>query len=220
MEKELEVIEINKNLMINKLQKLRELNELLQFGAITESEFEQLKKDVLENNEKTTIFNDTKTNKPRIILESFIDNNGSKITPPNLEFLDINNISKDEINLIKPFIKQKQIYNPSLMTEDELKLSKKLFSIQEIAEFHSERDGYNFGFLSIASMLGAVFTLFLITMSPCLAVFGGLTFFLESIFTAFLVLSKANATKLDKTTCTIAIVIDAVSLIIFMNNDF
>jgi hypothetical protein len=206
--------------MINKLQKLRELNELLQSGAISESEFEQLKKDVLNGNDNIDISNKTESNKPRIILESFTDINGSLISPPNIEFLDIDSISKEEINLFKPFIKQKQIYNPSLMTEDELKLSKKLFSIQEIAEFHSEREGYNFGFLSIASMLGAIFTLFLITMSPCLAVFGGLTFFLESIFTALIVLSKANATKLDKTTCTIAIVIDAVSLIIFMNNDF
>ena len=202
--------------MINKLKKLRELNELLQSGTITESEFEQLKKDVLENNEDKIIINETNSNKPRIILESFIDLNGSKISPPNIEFLDIESINKEEINLLKPFIKQKQIYNPSSMTEDELKISKKIFSSQEISELYSERDGYNHGFISITSLLCSIGSLFLITISPCFAVLLGGTLLLSSISAAITVLNRVDATKLDKSTCTIALVVDIAAIVIFV----
>jgi hypothetical protein len=210
--------------MGNKIDKLNDLGELYKSGALTNDEFESLKKEILieENSsnyntppEIKLFVNEEKLGKEKISLKSFIDNDDSRISPPNVEYLNLKDIPNDALKLLKPFVRSKQIYAPSEMTEDEIKICNKIFSVQEIAEMNSERPGFNYALISISSVLSAGFSLFLTIISPCLLFFSG-TILVSSIGFSFFILSRADATKNDKIVSFIALALNVVTVILII----
>ncbi|WP_395051162.1 SHOCT domain-containing protein [Flavobacterium sp.] len=207
--------------MANKIDKLNELGELYKSGAITNDEFESLKTEILNgsnisNDEQSvtkSLAIEEKIGKEKISLKSFIDNDNSKINPPNVEYLNLKDIPNNELKLLKPFVRSKQIYAPSEMTEDEIKICNKIFSVQEIAEMNSERSGFNYALMSISSALSAGFSLFLTNISPCLLIFSS-TLLVSSICFSIFILSRVDATKLDKTVSYLALALDVISIIL------
>ncbi len=209
--------------MENKIEKLNELGELYKSGAITIEEFESLKAEILsgsmiisenESESKSSTIK-KKVDEEKISLKSFTDNQGNIINPPNLEYLNLKDVTDKELELLKPFVRSKQIYAPFEMTEDEMKICNKFFSIQEIAEMNSERPGFNHAFISIVSVLGAAFSLFITSHSPCLLIFGS-SILIGSIFFSFFTLTRADATKLDKGVSYIALIINIITIFLII----
>lgn len=209
--------------MANKIDKLNELHELFKSGAISQQEFDELKSEIL-NSEKATfnsVINETKTpiqknvNKEKVSLKSFADNEGNRIQPPDIQYLNLKDLSDKEIKILKPFIKQKQIHSPSEMTSDEISIGNKIFSTLEIAEMNSERPGFNYAFMSILSVLCGAGAIYAITISPCFIYLGAGTGGLATLFISFFVFNKADSTKLDKIFCGIAIIEIIIAVIMF-----
>ena len=211
--------------MANRLVKLNELHELLKSGAISQQEFEALKSEIINNENEALNFpiQETKTteqenvNKEKISLKSFTDNDGIEIKAPNIQYVNFKDLSNEEIKLLKPFIREKQIYSPSEMTEDEINLGNKIFTRAEIDEMNSERSGFNHPWSSILSVLCAGISLGVVMISPCLIfVVGGSSFLCGLIF-AITVLNKIDATKLDRIFASIGLILSVISVIIFIN---
>lgn len=210
--------------MANKLDKLKELGGLLKSGAITQEEFNKLKKEILEstdNSENEIISIKQKenkienSNKKKVQLKSFRDIDNKQIKAPEIQYLDFKNISDDEIKLLKPFLRLKQIHAPEEMTYDEIDIGNKLFTILEINQMNSERPGFNYAFDSILSVLCAGAALFFITISPCFLILGAGTGLFVSILIAITTLNKADATKLDRIFSFIALGLSAIAIFVY-----
>lgn len=209
--------------MANKLDKLNELHELLKSGAISQEEFESLKSEIMNNEnvafssptaEKKTPIQEN-VNKEKISLKTFSDNEGNLIKAPDIQYLNIKDISDAEIKTLKPFIRQKQIYAPAEMTSDEIAIGNKIFSALEIAEMNSERPGFNYAFGSILSVLCAGAALYFITISPCFIILGAGTGLIASLFISITTLNKVDATKLDRTFSYIALALGVIAIIVY-----
>lgn len=209
--------------MINKLDKLRELNELLKSGAISIQEFESLKNELINSSDivncppiqdvKKQIYQDE--NKEKIILKSFNDNKGILIMAPDIQYVNFKNLSESEIKLLKPFIKKKHTYASFDFTNDEKTLLNKFFSRLEIEQFSSEREGYNFPLFSSCSFLSAVLAILLIKISPCMMYFGGIPLIGNSLIMSLYVITRVSATKSDKTTSAVAIILVVFAFVYF-----
>ncbi len=101
-----------------KIEKLKELASLLKEGVITEDEFENLKKQIIDFEEKTktppkeTADSTQAPNNPNlrtIMLSAFFDNQGKTINAPKINRIDINNISGVEAGQLKPFLRLKKM---------------------------------------------------------------------------------------------------------------
>lgn len=211
--------------MTSKIDKLDELSELLKIEAITKDEFEILKREILNGENpkvkndgaetKTTIKVESKINKEKIILKSFNDSDGNRINSPNIEYINFKDITIDEIRILQPFIKLKQIHSPSEMTEDEIKLGNKIFSTSDISKMNSERDGFNYAFGAIFSVVLAGTVLYFIVLSPCMIFLGAGTSGIASIIIAVTVLNKPDATKLDKGFSYLSLGLIVIAFIVF-----
>jgi hypothetical protein len=211
--------------MANKLDKLNELHELFKSGAISQQEFESLKSEIL-NSENVSIGSHThetittiqeNTNREKVSLKAFTDNDGILTKAPDIQYLNIKDLSDAEIKILKPFIRQKQIYSPAEMTSDEIAIGNKIFSALEIAEMDSERPGFNYAFVSIINVLCSLAALVFITISPCFIIFGAGTGLFTSIFLSIMTLNKVDATKLDRTFSYIALAIVIITIIVYLN---
>lgn len=211
--------------MLNKIEKISELNTLLNDGIITKDEFEVLKKDLFNNQiDKESNDNDKKekskkiksntSNSEKIILKSF-QNKSKLIDKPNVEYLNFIDIDKKDETLLKPFIRLKHISSPMEMTNDEKKILIKLFSQLEIEQLNAEREGYNFPLFSICSVLSAVFAIFLIKISPCMMYLGGIPLTANSAIMSIYVLTRISATKSDKTASAVAIILVVFAFVFF-----
>jgi hypothetical protein len=212
--------------MANKLEKLTELNELLKSGAISQQEFESLKSEIL-NDEKNTITSHAtpentivkgSPNKKKISLKPFYDNEEKLIKAPDIQYLNLKDLSDIEIKILKPFIKQKQIHAPSEMTSDEIAIGNKFFSVLEIAEMNAERSGFNYAFGSIISVLASGAALYFITISPCFIILGAGTGLMAALFISITTLNKVDATKLDRTFSYIALALGVIAIIVYCNS--
>ncbi len=167
---------------MDKLLKLKQLKGLLDDGLITQEEFSKLKSEVINNKSvsdhqtvdatakdenKTNFSSDTnQRDREKIILNSFEDCEGKKIVHPEIEYLNFKNITKEELGILKPFLRLKQIHAPSEMSKDEITIIEKVFSPLEIATMNSERAGFNHAFPTILSVLCACAALFFIKIAP------------------------------------------------------
>ena len=209
--------------MANKLDKLNELHELLKSGAISQHEFESLKSEIINDRENLigSSTSETKTpvqeteNKEKVILKSFRDNGGKIIKVPDIQYLNLKDLSDTEIKILKPFLKQKQIHASSEMTNDEIKIGNKIFSVLEIAEINSERPGFNYAFISILSVLTSGAALYFISISPCFIILGAGTGLITSFIMSIIILNKVDATKLDKTFAYIALALAIIAIIVY-----
>jgi hypothetical protein len=211
--------------MANKLDKLNELHELLKSGAISQQEFESLKSEIMSD-EKITLSSpilETKaivqenTNKEKVSLKSFNDSEGKTIKAPDIQYLNLKDLSDSEIKILKPFIKEKQIHSPSEMTSDEITIGNKIFSVLEIAEMNSERPGFNYAFGSILSVLCAGAALYFITISPCFIILGAGSGLIAALFISITTLNKVDATKLDRIFSYIALALGIIAIIVYIN---
>lgn len=211
--------------MPNKLDKLNELNELLKSGAISQQEFESLKTEIIDsliissNSEKPKTKKIIKKNvdKEKISLKSFTDNEGIFIKAPDIQYLNIKDISNSKIEILKPFIKQKQIHSPAEMTSDEIAIGNKIFSALEIAEMNSERSGFNYALGSIVSVFCSGIALYFITISPCFIIFGAGSSLITSLIISITILNKVDATKLDKTFSYIALILGVIAIVVYLS---
>lgn len=195
-------------------QKIIELNSLYQSGAINKEEFDKIKSELLSNADA----NKSLTTGQRILLKSFIDLKGITYQPPNVSFIDISNITDKEINLLKNFISLKQKYAPAEMTQDEIQIANKMFSNLEIAQINSQREGFNHAFEAIFGTILIAASIFVLTISPCMAVLGAGTGTIASAFMAYNLLNKADSTKLDKIFGQIITLGVIIAVVIFMNS--
>jgi hypothetical protein len=208
--------------MANKLDRLNELNELLKSGAISRPEFESLKSEIMSDGKITTNspILETKskvkktTNKEKVSLKAFIDSTGKSTKAPDIQYLNLKNLTDVEIKVLKPFIKQKQIHSPSEMTSDEIAIGNKIFSKLEIAEMNSERPGFNYAFGSIISVIASAAGLYFVTISPCFIIFGAGPSIIAAIFISITTLNKVDATKLDKVFSYLALALGVIAIII------
>lgn len=206
--------------MSNKIEKLAELNNLYKSGAITSEELENLKKEILsDNNTSLDVNQNTSNNKTgeghRIFLKSFNDANGKLINPPTIEYFDLNNISNKELDLIRPFIQMKQTHAPAEMTKDEIDICNKLFSIQEIAKMNSDRQGFNYGAAGIINVLCGGAVLYFINVSPCMIYLGAGSAGFASVFISLFILSRMDATIGDKILCAVSLIEIFVAIVLF-----
>tara|TARA_R110000823_G_scaffold118990_15_gene243184 strand:+ start:731 stop:1363 length:633 start_codon:yes stop_codon:yes gene_type:complete len=208
---------------MNKIEKLNQLGELLKSGAISQDEFESLKSQIL-NDEKASLNNpiqETKTltqqniNKDKISLKSFNYEGGSLVKAPDIQYLNLKDLSDSEIKILKPFLRKKQIHSPAEMTSDEILITNKIFSALEIAKMNSERPGFNYAFMSIVSVLSAGAALYFFTISPCFIIIGAGGGVLSSIVVAGTILNKVDATKLDRTFSYIAIALSVIAIYVY-----
>lgn len=206
---------------MNKLEKLKELGELLKSNAINDIEFETLKHEVLFSDDNAVLQNEALKNskkvdleKERIQLKSFKDNNDKLIESPKLEYINFKDIINDEIKLIKPFLRLKQMHAPEDMTQDEIVLGEKLFSTSEILQINSERSGFNYVTSSFFSVITALGCLLLIVFHPLLIfITGFLT--VGVIITGLTTLNRLDSTKLDKRAVYLSFVLIGSGFIIY-----
>jgi hypothetical protein len=208
---------------MNKIDKLNQLGELLKSGAVSQDEFESLKSQIL-NDEKASFNNpilETKTltqqnvNKDKISLKSFNYEGGSLVKAPDIQYLNLKDLSDSEIKILKPFLRKKQIHSPAEMTSDEISITNKIFSALEIAQMNSERPVFNYAFMSIVSVLSAGAALYFFTISPCFIIIGAGGGVLSSIVIAGTILNKVDATKLDRTFSYIAIALSVIAIYVY-----
>ena len=80
---------------MNKLEKLGELNELLKSNAISQDEFEKLKKEILnepESSKQETRGKEDTLNKEKITLKSFYTNDEDQILAPKIEYIKVQSV--------------------------------------------------------------------------------------------------------------------------------
>jgi len=218
--------------MKSKIEKLQELQELLKAEAISQEEFETLKKEILED--KSTSKEEAKTTKDetpkektteqkkgkKVILKAFYNAQNSRIEPPKITHIDFDDISDDEIKELKQFLRKKYADAPSEMTPDEIEIGNKLFSYGEIDDINASRDGFNYPFFSIVSLLCALAALIVILVLPCLIIIIGGTGLIGSIVLALTVVNKADSTQLDKKFSYAALVIAAICIFLYIKDPF
>jgi hypothetical protein len=209
------------------LNKLSELGELLKSGAISKDEFDGLKKEILQlkqdgsDSKKTNQAPQQKSVKPKqaaegvkIVLTSFRDVDGNLIKAPDLNYINFKDINDEEVAMLKPFLKLKQINVPEEMTSDEIEIGNKLFSVSQINQMNSERGGFNYPFGSIISVLSAGMALFFVWVSPCMLLLGGGTGIGAACIISITTLMKSDATKLDRVFSQIALGLCALALFV------
>jgi hypothetical protein len=204
--------------MDDKIQKLTQLNELHKSGAISNEEFERLKSDLLNNeilNTNTTVKSGFKSKKFNLI--AFHDGEGKLVSPPDIGYIDIDNMFENQISLLRPFLQKKQTFSPASMTQDEINLANKLFTAADILKFDSERPGFNYPFPVISSIIASAGALYLLYASPCFIILGAGTSVLASVIISFFVLGKMDATKLDRTFSTISLILCALAVYFYFN---
>lgn len=207
------------------LDRLNELHQLMKSGVISKDEFDALKSEIInddsvssDNSIQAEIKNKQKVaNGEKVDLRSFEDSDGMLIKAPSIQYLNLKDLSDDELEVLRPFIRQKQIHAPGEMTNDEIRIANKIFSALEIAEMDSERQGFNYAFQTIISVLAAAAAIYFMTISPCFVFLGAGTGLLASFFIAITVLNKADATKLDRVFSYVAIGLGIVAIIIYSN---
>jgi hypothetical protein len=212
--------------MPNKLDKLNNLNELLKSGAISQQEFESLKTEIINNQNLEITPQEPKKEKPikknidkeKISLKSFTDNEGILIKAPDIQYLNIKDISNSKIQILKPFIRKKQIYSPAEMTSDEIAIGNKIFTALEIAEMNSERPGFNYALGSIISVLCSGAALYFIIISPCFIILGAGSSLITSLIISISTLNKVDATKLDKIFSFIALGLAVIAIVVYLNS--
>jgi hypothetical protein len=190
------------------IKELEDIGNLYKDGAITKDEFESLKNEILSSSHPP-VDDNNKTIKPKqesintggdfkqADLKQFYK--GSKlIKAPNIEISDNEIRNKDEIPLLKSFIRLKEIAAPTEMTKFELDISKKIFTAEELLEIRSERSGFNYPIINIVALGPAIFLIYLIKISPCLMYLGGLSSTFLSVASSLFILSRKDATKYDK----------------------
>ncbi|WP_405226353.1 SHOCT domain-containing protein [Dokdonia sp. Asnod1-B02] len=199
---------------MNKIERLKELNDLLKSGVISESEFNTLKIEVIKD-ENTSIDKDSfVSNKQKINFKSFHNSSNEIITAPDIEFLDFKNISGDDLSKIKPFLELKQIYAPSEMTADEISLFSSNFSEMETNEIISRRPGLNYTTNARVCLFTSIGVLVLVIFNPLLIFICG--FLMVGVGIAGIgVLNKGNATNMDKNIIYLSFALIAVSIAIF-----
>ena len=134
----------------------------------------------------------------KVYLKSFKDSKNKRIKPPKIKYLDINNISDNDIEELRSFIRLKQIYAPAEFTKDEIEIGNKIYSVCEINKINSEREGLNYrNQLFTATFLAIVSGGFLYLL-PCLIIFGVGLAWMMTIVIAVTVLRKTDATKKDR----------------------
>jgi hypothetical protein len=215
------------------IQKLKSLGELLASGTITKEEFNSLKSEILNEKSPETnqIKNDfpksesieeiksTENDKKKIRLVGFHNSTtGKRVAPPKIEFLNIDKMTKEEENQLRAFLRLKQIFSPSNMTNDEIKIGNKLFTRLEIERFNSERPGLNFPWAVIISVLTAGLSLFLMYISPCFGFLGAGTGMVSATAISIFVLTRVSATKLDKILSVIAIILSIGAFIAYQSH--
>ncbi len=206
--------------------KFVELKDLLNSGAISELEFEDLKNELNTGTNSKSKKKESKPshlnylNKERIILEPFYDINEKLMKAPNIQFINYNNISDSERKLLRDFLRKKQINSPETMSNDEINLGNKLFTVNEIHEMNSEQAGYNYPWTSILSLIAVGLCAFLLYISPCFILFYAGTGLLYGTGSAIYVLTRADSTKLDKRTSWTSVIL-AIFIVVFMfTNDY
>ena len=154
-------------------------------------------------------------NKEKVVLKSFNSEDGSLVKAPDIQYLNLKNLSDSEIKVLRPFIRKKQIHSPAEMTSDEISIANKIFNALEIAQMNSERPGFNYAFGSILSVLSAGAALYFFTISPCFIIIGAGGGVLCSIFISITILNKVDATKLDRTFSYIAIALSILAIYVY-----
>lgn len=221
------------------IEKLKSLGDLLNNGTITKDEFNLLKAEVLNENAKTEEKevieeigikenggqrNDFETpqhtlSKQKIRLVGFQNITTQKlISPPKIEYLDINDISVEDEKQLKAFLRLKQIFSPASMTEDEIKIGNKLFTLLEIEEINSERPGLNYPWAVITSVIAAGASLYLMYISPCFGFLGAGTGMASAALMSLYVLTRVSATKMDKILSVIAIILSIGAFIAYQSH--
>jgi len=206
----------------DKLNRLSELGELLKSGAISKDEFDGLKKEIMISSESENIpkrqiiaESSSQRGKEKVSLQSFHNDEGSLQKAPEIEYLNLSDISDKERKTLKTFIRKKQIFAPEKMTQDEITIGNKLFTAQEIAEANSERSGFNYASGSIISVLASGAALYFITISLCFIVLGAGGGMTSSAIISFYTLTRADATKLDKTFSMIALGLIVIAFMVY-----
>jgi hypothetical protein len=215
------------------IQQLKSLGELLANGTITKEEFNVLKSEILSESHSessqpikdnaspkiTDESNSVKTDKHKIRLVGFHNSTtGKRVPAPKIEYLDIKNMSKEEVKQLRAFLRLKQIFAPYDMTNDEIKIGNKLFSQLDIERINAERPGFNFPWAVIISVLTAGLSLFLMYISPCFGFLGAGTGMLSATVISIYVLTKISATKLDKILSVVAIILSIGALIAYQSH--
>ncbi|PCI98011.1 MAG: hypothetical protein COB15_06665 [Flavobacteriales bacterium] len=217
--------------MKSKIEKLQELQELFKSEAISKEEFETLKKEILEDKsipkekveakkEPQQLEKEEKKKGKKVILKGFYNSKNSRVEAPKIVYLDFDDISDEEIKLLKPFIKKKYSDAPSEMTPDEISIGDKLFSFGEIDRINAKRGGFNYAFESIFSLVLACFALFIMLFLPCLILLGGVGGTIAAIVMALMVVNKSDATQLDRNFSYAALVIVAVCIFLYVKDPF
>ncbi len=213
--------------MSSKAERISELTELLESGAISQDEFDVLKKEIIlgidgarkldvedERSRSNSGDKNLAANRRKVLLKPFRTPEG-RVKPPEISFLDFSNISDSEEGELKFFLAQKQLHAPHEMTQDEIEIGDKLFTITEIERINSKREGFNFPLMSLGAVAAAVFPIFLINVSPCLMYFGGSSSCLISVICAFSVLNNSSSTKYDKNAAAISLLVVVFAFVYF-----
>ncbi len=197
---------------MNKIEKLNELNTLLKSGVINNEEFNKLKEELLKEDTisissvSSNSFNINKPNK-KVFFKSFKDSKGNIISTPQIEYLDIDNIPKNELNQLRKFIESKLIFAGFDMTKDEIELKNKLFSRHAVDEIISRREGFNFPLFSVCGIISGLLLIYVITISPCMMYLGGISLSIYNVYSSFFIFSRVASTKYDRIAAGISIVL-------------
>lgn len=151
----------------------------------------------------------------RIHLKSFKDSFNNLINPPDIKFLHINHMSDYEIELLKPFIRLKQINAPEEFTNDEIEIGNRLFSSSELDKINAERKGMNYRKEIIIATFLAVVSGVLLYILPCLVVFSVGLGWIMSLIMAISILRKSDATRLDRNYAYVVLGLVVIVLIIY-----
>lgn len=217
-----------KNVMASKLDKLKEIGELLSSGAITQEEFDKLKSEILNEKEapqkdevkpekKEETARPNNSDKEKIILKSFHDHNHKLVKAPGIEYINFKDISNEERTVLRTFLRKKQISAPEEMTQDEIDLGNKLFTHAEIVKMNSERTGFNYPWGSILGLLAVGVATIFLYISPCFVILGAGTGLVYGAFSAGWILTRADATKMDKRVSGAALIL-AILVFFFMDS--
>ncbi len=133
---------------------------------------------------------------------------------PNVEFIDFNNISKESLKLIEPFLRLKQIHAPEEMTQDEIDLFNSIFTEAQTYEMNSERSGFNYVAHSIFCVLVSIGILILVLFHPLMIFITGFLMVVIGI-SGIITLNKADATNMDKRAIYLSFVLIAISIAIY-----
>jgi hypothetical protein len=199
---------------MDKITKIKELNDLFKSEAISETEFNTLKSEVIQGEDFNNSGTKQVSNLQKITLKSFQDSNGEIVLPPKIEFVDLKNVIDSELEELKPFLRLKQIHAPEEMTKDEIDLFNSIFTEAQTYEMNSERSGFNYVANSIFCVLVSIGILILVLFHPLMIFITGFLMVVIGI-SGIITLNKMDATKMDKRAVYISFVLIAISIAIF-----